>query len=65
MNTNDYVRDRLVDILSQLCAKENHCEDCLFWNEEEGKKECDDDVLDELSLEQLADKVCAMAFYEL
>ena len=60
-----YVRDRLFDILSRLCAKEKQCEDCIFWNAETNEKGCEENILNNLSLEELADKVCAMAFYEL
>lgn len=56
-----YVRDRLLDILSKLCAKENRCEDCIFWNAEMQQKECGENVLNNLSLEQLADRVNEMA----
>lgn len=56
-----YVRDRLLDILSKLCAKENRCEDCIFWNAETQQKECGEEVLNNLSLEQLADWVNEMA----
>lgn len=56
-----YVRDTMLDILSKLCAKENRCEDCIFWNAETNEKECGENVLNNLSLEQLADRVNEMA----
>ena len=55
------VRDTLFDILSRLCAKEKRCEDCIFWNAEKGEKGCDEEVLSNLSLEELAVQVNEMA----
>ena len=56
-----YVRDTLFDILSRLCAKEKRCEDCIFWNAETGEKGCEENILNNLSLEELADRVNEMA----